>query len=124
MPFAGFVVAAEITLDALHAGTTVVTGHGDGGMGVITIYDTSYEMPAPIGSGEFIDASGFFAVSIHPPLEEGHSIQAESEFGDVSLELTVAPTPMPQTTDMTSEPDSTVLDDPNEAPSVSLGAIN
>ena len=48
---AGSVGAADITLGPLEAGATVVTGQAKYGMGIITIHDTSYDMPTPQRTG-------------------------------------------------------------------------
>lgn len=67
------------------AGGVMVTGTADPAAAPITIYDTTYEAPAAIGSGRSIDTAGNFAVVVNPPLVDGNTIVAEDAQGRQSV---------------------------------------
>ena len=86
---AGLARAQDPVLDQTFAGSVVVTGLAQPGSGPITILNTSYTVPAPIGSGNSMDVDGNFAVILSPPPIEGNTIVARDAQGRESLAMTV-----------------------------------
>ena len=72
-----------------HTGDVVVTGQAAPGAGPVTVYVTSLPVPTPVGSGDFMDAAGNFAVSVKPPLGLGGTVVAEDAAGNQSLPVTI-----------------------------------
>ena len=81
--------AQTLSLIEPHAGASVVGGTAEPGSGPITIYDTSYDVWAPIGRGNSMDTAGNFAVSVDPPPQAGDTILAEDAQGRQSAPVTV-----------------------------------
>lgn len=88
-------LAQEMMLNQPFAGDLVVTGKAAPTSAPITVFDTSFEVSAALGSGMAIDAEGNFAVSVDPPLIEGHTIIAEDAQGQVSPPIPVLSTGPP-----------------------------
>ncbi|MBI3304703.1 MAG: hypothetical protein HYZ72_21780 [Deltaproteobacteria bacterium] len=82
-------LAQEVTLNQLFAGDLVVTGKAAPASAPITVFDTSFEVPTALGSGTAIDAEGNFAVSVDPPLVEGHTITAKDAQGRASSPVSI-----------------------------------
>jgi hypothetical protein len=85
---AGLASAQDPVLDQPFAGSVVVTGQAEPGSGPITILNTSYTVPASIGSRNSMDADGYFAVTLSPPPFEGNTIVARDAQGRESAVMT------------------------------------
>jgi len=86
---AGLARALDPVLDQVFAGSVVVTGLAQPGSGPITILNTSYTVPTPIGNGISMDVDGNFAVTLSPPPIEDDTIVARDAQGRESAVMTV-----------------------------------
>jgi hypothetical protein len=80
-------------LDPAHTGAVAVSGKISPGAGPVAIYDLSYPAKTKLGDSMSVDGSGNFAVSVKPPLIEGHQIVAVDKNGATSAPATVTKQP-------------------------------
>jgi hypothetical protein len=80
--------SAELSLDPAHAWDTSVTGSAAPNSVEVTVYDISYPAQTKLGEGA-VDENGKFAISIYPPLQEGHSLIVEDHLKVISPAITV-----------------------------------
>ena len=66
------------------AGNVVINGRAAPGSAPITIFDLSFQVRTALGKGISMDEGGNFAVTVSPPLIDGHEIVAEDKDGRVS----------------------------------------
>lgn len=82
--------ATGLALDPSHAQDTYVTGNAAVDSGRIAVYDTSYPARTKLGEGK-VDKNMRFAFSVHPPLQEGHTLVVEDELKKLSPAITILP---------------------------------
>ena len=90
LPYTLLAQDGALVVNQPHSGDVVVTGKGSPGSIPVTIFDTSFDAPAALGSGSSMDAEGNYAVSVDPPLIEGHTIMAEDAEGRTSPNVSVS----------------------------------
>ena len=80
-------------LDPAYTGAVAVSGKVSPGAGPVAIYDLSYPAKTKLGDSTSVDGSGNFAVSVKPPLIDGHQIVAVDKNGATSAPATVTKQP-------------------------------